>query len=152
MKSSLQFALGVLVLAGSAWAGGRAMAADDTFFAQTTVQTPITAQGLVATKILSITVPAGNWVAWGKAEVVEFFTEDIARCHLFLNSTEIDSSANQIGGKLPFVSVEPTQAAFTVSAPTKVVLGCSHDTAHIKNVYVDPDASLMIIAAPGGIN
>jgi hypothetical protein len=152
MQRFIGLALSGCLLAGASLAGASAMAAQ-TFFTQTSAQTPITTTDGTPTTIVTITVPAGNWLAWGKAEVVDFADQTVARCHLYLNGTEIDSSASQIGGgnHYPFVAVIPNHAAFTATDASTVVLGCSED-GEISGLYVDPDASLIVMSASGKIH
>ena len=106
--------------------------------------------------ILKLTVPAGTWLVTAKANLVNFGAADYARCVLSVGATQKDAGATLIGnespgptGELgPSVAEIALQTALTTTAPRAFKLSCQHDFP-TPGLYVDPGASIMVVAAPG---
>ncbi len=105
--------------------------------------------------IVKVTVPAGTWLVTAKANPVNFGAADYARCVLLIG-TQRDAGATLIGdaapgptGELgPSVAEIVLQTAITTTAAKVFKLTCQHDFA-TPGMYVDPGASIMVVAAPG---
>lgn len=106
--------------------------------------------------IKQVSVPAGTWVVTAKANPVNFGAADYVRCLLLVGGVQKDAGATLVGNAAPGPTGETgpsvaqimLQTAVTTTATKKFALACQHDFAS-PGEYVDPGASIMVVASPG---
>lgn len=113
----------------------------------------LAADGGVRVNIVNLAVPAGEWVATGKATVVNWGAKDYVRCVITVDGVIIDGSATMVGeaGGAPAAATLMAQGKVTVTgaAVKNVALVCGHDAA-VAGQKVDPGASLVVESVAGG--
>lgn len=106
--------------------------------------------------IKQVSIPAGTWLVTAKANPVNFGAADYIRCLLLVGGAQKDAGATLLGDAAPGPTGETgpsvaeivLQTAVTTTVTKKFTLECQHDFA-TSGEYVDPGASIMIVANPG---
>jgi hypothetical protein len=148
-------AMAALLIGASAFAVEPDITGAGAYLRATTASVDLSSDGSPVT-ILKLSVPAGTWLVTAKANAVNFGAADYARCLLTVGTTQKDAGATLIGnaspgptGELgPSVAEIVVQTAITTTAAKVFKLSCEHDFA-TPGMYVDPGASIMVVAAPG---
>jgi len=149
-------AMAALLIGASAFAGSvEPDISAGVYLRATTASVDLSSDGSPVT-ILKLTVPAGTWLVTAKANPVNFGAADYARCVLSVGATQKDAGATLIGDAAPGLTGElgpsvaeiVVQTAITTTAAKVFMLSCQHDFA-TPGMYVDPGASIMVVAAPG---
>jgi hypothetical protein len=150
-------AMAGLLIGASAFAGSVEPEITGVYLRTTAASVNLSSDGSPVT-ILQLTVPAGSWVVTAKANPVNFGAADYARCVLSLGTQQKDAGATLIGdaspgptGEIgPSVAEIMLQTAVTTVNARLFKLSCQHDFA-TPGMYVDPGASIMVVAAPGTV-
>ena len=106
----------------------------------------------------SVSVPAGNWLVWAKANPVHFGNADYVRCQMMVAGRQQDAGATLLGNAAPGPTGETGPSVATIALQTAVhtyatrtfTLQCQHDFSQPSG-YIDPGASLIVATAPGAI-
>jgi hypothetical protein len=106
----------------------------------------------------SVTVPAGDWMVWAKANPVHFGNADYVRCQIMVGGTQKDAGTTLLGNAGPGPTGETGPSVATIALQTAVhtnvtrtfTLQCQHDFSQPSG-YIDPGASLIVAQAPGPI-
>jgi hypothetical protein len=124
--------------------------AADVYLRKTTVATPLASTGGVRTNVLSVNVPAGNWIVTAKTSIVNWANKDYDRCRIMVGATQLDASTTMTGefDFDPAVATITTQGAITTPVTRTFSLQCWHDF-NVGGQYVDPGASLLVVRALG---
>jgi hypothetical protein len=106
--------------------------------AATTKQTTLSTTGGAVVAVNGLTPGAGSQIVTAKAAVVNFGSDDIARCNLGISEgTWLDGTAATFGG-----AVTPVESIADIARATgPVAQACASD--HGAAAYVDPSASLV---------
>lgn len=150
----IALAAGIGAMVGATSSGAASTAV---YLRTSAVAKNLSADGSAVT-ILSVSVPAGTWVVTAKANPVNFGAADYVRCQILVGSAQKDAGATLLGDASPGITGELGPSVATIALQTAVVttatrnisLKCLHDFP-IDGEYVDPSASLMVVAAPGPI-
>jgi hypothetical protein len=149
-------AVTALLIGASAFAGSvEPDVGAGVYLRATTASVDLSSDGSPVT-IEQVTVPAGTWVVTAKANPVNFGEADYARCVLSVGTIQQDAAATLVGNAAPGPSGElgPSvaeivlQTAITTRSARVFMLSCQHDFA-TPGMYVDPGASIIVVAAPG---
>lgn len=136
---------------GAVAASGSALAAPvPVFYDVTAASTNLSSDGSPVT-LLTQVLPAGKFIIWGKANVVNFSAADYVRCRIMSGGVQADAGATLVGNagpgptgeEGPSVAEVMTQTYLKLTARTTITLTCSHDFP-ITGEYADPGASLVI--------
>src|SRR5712664_1076905 len=143
-------ALGCTV--GALASASKAYAQDDVH-SRSAQSVALSRSGGLSTTVLSIQLPAGQWVLSSTVTLVNFGPSDYTRCQLFSNDIQIGSAATMVGspsypgsqGDAPYVATLGITAAFSSDVDAAVALRCGHDhdtpSPHDPG-YVDPGANV----------
>jgi hypothetical protein len=148
----------VLVAGGAAAAAIAALAAAqnpasatattvNTVFRQAPVVS-LPAVGGTPTTIVSMTVPAGNWVVQSKANAVNWNREDYLRCAVFADQQLVGVGSTAHLGAHPanggtYVGLLSNLGVLRASAPVAVTLQCSHDFTSTSGAPYIEDGALL---------
>ncbi len=121
-------AMAGLLIGASAFAGSVEPEITGVYLRTTAASVNLSSDGSPVT-ILQLTVPAGSWVVTAKAN---------------------DASPGPTGEIGPSVAEIMLQTAVTTVNARLFKLSCQHDFA-TPGMYVDPGASIMVVAAPGTV-
>jgi len=130
---------------------GAAFAADAVYYRQTAASFNLTSKPATPQTVLSLTVPEGTWVITAKANPVDFSQPDFARCSIIVGSTLHDAGATFIGGSPSAAVAEIVLQTVVTTTSSKVVeLQCQHDY-NTPGIYIDPEASIVVVKATAPI-
>jgi hypothetical protein len=124
----------------------------------TTASVDLPSTGGTPVVLRSVSVPAGNWLVWAKANPVHFGNADYVRCQIMVAGRQQDAGATLLGNASPGPTGETGPSVATIALQTAVhtnatrtfTLQCLHDFSQPSG-YIDPGASLIVAAAPGAI-
>jgi hypothetical protein len=124
----------------------------------TTSSVDLPSTGGTPVVLRSVSVPAGNWLVWAKANPVHFGNADYVRCQIMVGGRQQDAGATLLGNAAPGPTGETGPSVATIALQTAVrtnvtrtfTLQCLHDFSQPSG-YIDPGASLIVAAAPGAI-
>ena len=124
----------------------------------TTSHVDLPSNGGTPVVVRSVSVPAGNWMVWAKANPVHFGNADYVRCQIMVGATQRDAGATLLGNTAPGPTGETGPSVATIALQTAVhtnatrtfTLQCQHDFTQPSG-FIDPGASLIVAAAPGAI-
>jgi hypothetical protein len=137
--------------AGIAYASGAISSTTTDATIMTTANTNLSPVGGLNTVIESLTLPAGKWIVHADNTMVNFGPSDYTRCGLFRGTTALPGGhASMVGDPNAFGAQGPGVYVATVSetngivlsVPTKVSLGCGHDTSNGSTPYIDAGATM----------
>ena len=124
----------------------------------TTSSVDLPSNGGTPVVLRSVSVPAGDWMVWAKANPVHFGNADYVRCQIMVGGTQRDAGATLLGNAAPGPTGETGPSVATIAPQTAVhtnatrtfTLQCQHDFSQPSG-FIDPGASLIVAAAPGAI-
>jgi hypothetical protein len=124
----------------------------------TTSRVDLPSTGGTPVVLRSVSVPAGNWLVWAKANPVHFGKADYVRCQIIVAGRQQDAGATLLGNASPGPTGETGPSVATIALQTAVrtrvtrtfTLQCLHDFSQPSG-YIDPGASLIVAKAPGAI-
>lgn len=94
------------------------------------------------TTVLSVQLPAGQWVLSSRASLVNFGPSDYTRCQLVSNDIQVGAATAFIGSDSTFVSTIAITGAFSSDDVATVELRCGHDVFSSNPPYVDPHVTI----------
>jgi hypothetical protein len=107
------------------------------------------AGGGTATTVLTLNLPAGSWLLYGKTNPVNFQAGDYFRCNLNTGGTTQDAGTAYLSPQYSPVESISLFAAVTTSATT-VTLTCTHDLTLANQPYVE--ASRIMAVQTGSVD
>jgi len=133
----------------------RAKAATSTtvndYWEQTHHNISISTSGGVETPIMTLRLPAGNWVVHADQTIVNFGPSDYAGCTVADTSNSDlnahgsmvgDPNANGAMGPAGFMGSLSETTTVSLSAPTTVTITCSHQNTNGATPYINANADL----------
>jgi hypothetical protein len=121
------------------------------YWEQTHSNINISTTGGVETPIMTLKLPAGNWVLHADQTMVNFGPSDYAGCTIAdTSNSDLNAHGSMVGdpnaagaqGPAAFMGSLSETTAVSLSAPTTVTITCSHQNTNGATPYINSNADL----------